>query len=121
MAFRVDITLPALVEAEDYVRFIRDVKRSLRLQRHLKRWRAMEGPGREVFFVQQHVPGRLGQSDFTYMNELGITMTGLGVGLHRHCFHDGRGLGLGKLDHGSRTSKRHPARATQWAAEDRAR
>jgi len=46
------------------------------LQRHLKRWRATEGPGREVFFAQQHVPGRLGQSDFTYMNELAITIGG---------------------------------------------
>ena len=46
------------------------------LQRHLKRWRAVEGPGREVFFTQQHVPGRLGQSDFTYMNELAITING---------------------------------------------
>jgi hypothetical protein len=44
------------------------------LQRRIKRWRAMEGPGREVFFAQKHVPGRLGQSDFTYMNELGITI-----------------------------------------------
>src|SRR5690242_12688348 len=39
------------------------------LQRHIKRWRATEGPGREVFFVQRHVPGRLGQSDFTHMGE----------------------------------------------------
>jgi len=46
------------------------------LQRHLKRWRATEGPGREVFFAQQHVPGRLGQSDFTYMNEVGVTIGG---------------------------------------------
>jgi hypothetical protein len=46
------------------------------LQRHLKRWRATEGPGREVFFTQQHVPGRLGQSDFTYMNEVGVTIGG---------------------------------------------
>ena len=46
------------------------------LQRHLKRWRATQGPGREVFFTQQHVPGRLGQSDFTYMNELAITIGG---------------------------------------------
>lgn len=44
------------------------------LQRRIKRWRATEGPGQEVFFAQQHVPGRLGQSDFTYMNELGITV-----------------------------------------------
>lgn len=46
------------------------------LQRRIKRWRATEGPGREVFFAQKHVPGRLGQSDFTYMNELGITIGG---------------------------------------------
>ena len=44
------------------------------LQRRIKRWRATEGPGQEVFFAQKHVPGRLGQSDFTYMNELGITI-----------------------------------------------
>jgi len=31
---------------------------------------------REVFFGQKHVPGRLGQSDFTYMNELGILIGG---------------------------------------------
>ena len=46
------------------------------LQRRLKRWRATEGPKREVFFVQQHVAGRLGQSDFTHMNELDITVGG---------------------------------------------
>jgi hypothetical protein len=46
------------------------------LQRRIKRWRASEGPGREVFFAQKHVPGRLGQSDFTYMNELGLTIGG---------------------------------------------
>jgi len=46
------------------------------LQRHLKQWRATEGPGREVFFAQRHVPGRLGQSDFTHMTELGVTIGG---------------------------------------------
>jgi len=46
------------------------------LQRHVKRWRATEGPGREVYFTQRHVPGRLGQSDFTHMNELAITIGG---------------------------------------------
>jgi hypothetical protein len=29
-----------------------------------------------VFFAQQHVPGRLGQSDFTSMNEVGVTIGG---------------------------------------------
>ena len=46
------------------------------LQRRLKRWRATDGPEREVYFTQQHVPGRLGQSDFTHMNELNITIGG---------------------------------------------
>ena len=46
------------------------------LQRRLKQWRATEGPAREVFFTQQHVPGRLAQSDFTHMTELGITIGG---------------------------------------------
>jgi hypothetical protein len=46
------------------------------LQRRLKHWRATEGPGREVFFAQKHVPGRLGQSDFTHMGELEITIGG---------------------------------------------
>ncbi|HET7872686.1 MAG TPA: IS21 family transposase [Terriglobales bacterium] len=44
------------------------------LQRRLKQWRATEGPEREVFFAQRQVPGRLGQSDFTHMTELGITI-----------------------------------------------
>ena len=46
------------------------------LQRRLKHWRATEGPGREVFFAQKHVPGRLCQSDFTHMDELGIIVDG---------------------------------------------
>jgi len=46
------------------------------LQRRIKCWRATEGPGQEVFFAQQHVPGRLGQSDFTSMNEVGVTLGG---------------------------------------------
>lgn len=44
------------------------------LQRKIKTWRATEGPAREVFFAQQHVPGRLCQSDFTSMNDVGITI-----------------------------------------------
>jgi hypothetical protein len=46
------------------------------LQRHIKCWRATEGPGQEVFFSQQHVPGRLAQSDFTSMNDVGVTIGG---------------------------------------------
>jgi hypothetical protein len=46
------------------------------LQRRVKSWRATEGPAREVFFAQQHFPGRLGASDFTHMEELGVTLQG---------------------------------------------
>lgn len=46
------------------------------LQRRVKRWRAMAGPEREVFFPQEHPPGRQGQSDFTHMKELGVTIAG---------------------------------------------
>jgi len=42
----------------------------------VKGWRATEGPAREVFFAQQHLPGRLGASDFTHMEELGVTLQG---------------------------------------------
>jgi hypothetical protein len=46
------------------------------LQRKVKRWRALEGPDKEVFFPQIHHPGRLCQSDFTHMTSLGITIAG---------------------------------------------
>jgi len=52
-------------------------ERQLRtLQRRVKRWRAQKGAPREVYFPQEHVPGRQAQSDFTYMNELLVTIAG---------------------------------------------
>lgn len=45
-------------------------------QRKLKRWRAVEGPGKEVMFAQKHEPGVLCASDFTHMDELEITIQG---------------------------------------------
>ena len=46
------------------------------LQRRIKIWRATEGPAQEVYFGQKHEPGKLCASDFTHMNELGITIQG---------------------------------------------
>jgi hypothetical protein len=46
------------------------------LQRRVKIWRALEGPPREVYFPQVHEPGRLGESDFTHMTSLGVTLAG---------------------------------------------
>jgi hypothetical protein len=42
------------------------------LQRKVKIWKAIEGPGNEVYFPQIHKPGVLCESDFTSMNKLKI-------------------------------------------------
>ena len=42
------------------------------LQRRVRQWRAVYGPEREVYFAQEHPPGRLGLSDFTVCDELGV-------------------------------------------------
>jgi hypothetical protein len=47
------------------------------LQRRVKRWRAQHGPAKEVFFAQDHHPGRLAASDFTHCSDLGVTLAGL--------------------------------------------
>jgi hypothetical protein len=46
------------------------------LQRRVRGWRALEGEEREVFFAQEHAPGRLALSDFTDAAELGVRITG---------------------------------------------
>lgn len=46
------------------------------LQRHVQAWRVQQGPEREVMFPQEHIPGRMAQSDFTSMNALHITLAG---------------------------------------------
>ena len=47
------------------------------LQRQLRRWRAIHGPRREVFFPQDQRPGYLGALDFTHGNELKVTIAGV--------------------------------------------
>jgi hypothetical protein len=46
------------------------------MERRICKWRAVNGPEREVIFRQEHMPGRLGLSDFTDMGESGITVAG---------------------------------------------
>ncbi len=45
-------------------------------QRKVKRWRALEGPDKEVFFAQAHRPGEAMQTDFTWASTLGVTIGG---------------------------------------------
>ncbi len=47
------------------------------LQRRFRRWRALHGPEREVYFPQVHRPGEQAQSDFTAMGALGIVVAGV--------------------------------------------
>jgi hypothetical protein len=46
------------------------------LERKIRRWKALNGSSKEVYFDQIHRPGELSQSDFTHMNDLGITIKG---------------------------------------------
>lgn len=46
------------------------------LQRRVHAWRTQSGPPKEVFFPQVHQPAEQGQSDFTDMRELEVTIAG---------------------------------------------
>ena len=46
-------------------------------QRRVKLWRALKGPGNEIFFPQVYKPGEWCESDFTRMKPLGITINGV--------------------------------------------
>jgi transposase len=47
------------------------------LQRRVRVWRAEQGPEKEVFFPQQHAPGRMASIDFTHATELAVTIAGV--------------------------------------------
>ncbi len=46
------------------------------LQRRVRQWRALNGPEKEVYFPQEHPPGREAAYDFTHCEELGVTIGG---------------------------------------------
>lgn len=47
------------------------------LQRRVREWRATRGPEKEVYFPQEHTPGRMASMDFTHATELGVTIMGV--------------------------------------------
>ena len=50
------------------------------LQRRVRDWRAVYGPdNKEVFFPQEHPPGREGAFDFTHCSVLGVTIGGVAL------------------------------------------
>ena len=46
------------------------------LQRRIRDWRALYGPAKEVYFQQEHPPGREAVVDFTHATALGVTISG---------------------------------------------
>ena len=46
------------------------------LQRRFRDWRALHGPGKEVFFAQEHRPGEQANLDFTEGSSLRVTVAG---------------------------------------------
>ena len=51
-------------------------RRKRTLQRRVEQWRALQGPAREVMFLQEHRAGMLGISDFTLLKGEPITVAG---------------------------------------------
>lgn len=61
----------------------RGIRRTL--ERRIRGWRALHGQERDVIFRQVHEPGRMGLSDFTETQALGITLAG--VALDHRLYH----------------------------------
>jgi hypothetical protein len=72
---------------EEMLRRHPELARSVRrtLERRIRAWRAVYGEDRDVVFRQVHGAGRLGLSDFTEMDSLGVTVAG--VALDHRLYH----------------------------------
>jgi hypothetical protein len=70
--------LRAVAVFEELQRRHPEIKPGVRrtVERRIRAWRAVHGPDREVIFRQVHEPGRLGLSDFTKADLLGVTIGG---------------------------------------------
>jgi len=49
------------------------------IERRIRAWRAIHGAERPVIFPQIQIPGRMGLSDFTDANGLGVTISGVAL------------------------------------------
>jgi transposase InsO family protein len=70
--------LRAIAIFEELKRRYPELKSGIRrtLERRIRAWRAVHGPEQEVIFRQIHAPGRLGLSDFSNADCLGVTIAG---------------------------------------------
>ena len=67
-------TIIEWLEEQDPGRFSASQLRTL--QRRLQDWRTLNGPDQEVYFPQEHPPGREAQFDFTHGDSLMVTIAG---------------------------------------------
>ncbi len=67
-------TLWEWLQREHPGQFAESLRRTF--ERRVRTWKALRGSAKEVFFRQVHEAGRLGASDFTWMNELQVTIGG---------------------------------------------
>lgn len=77
------ITLLARLQEAHPDQFPDSMRRTL--ERRVSQWRAIEGPGKEVFFPQEHLPGVQGLSDFTDMGDLHVSVAG--ARFHHRLYH----------------------------------
>ena len=70
--------LRAVTIFEELLRRHPELTQSVRrtLERRVRHWRALHGPEQEVIFAQRQPPGRMGLSDFTAANDLGVNIAG---------------------------------------------
>ncbi|RQY77016.1 IS21 family transposase, partial [Burkholderia stagnalis] len=68
------VTLLARLQEAHPDRFPDSMRRTL--ERRVNQWRAIEGPSKEIFFPQEHLPGAQGLSDFTDMRDLHVSVAG---------------------------------------------
>ena len=71
--------LRAVTIFDELLRRHPDLPASVRrtLERRVRHWRAVHGPEQEVIFAQHQPPGRMGLSDFTAANDLGVIVAGV--------------------------------------------
>ena len=77
---KVDVQLNAVTLLEELQRrhpgqYDEGVLRTL--QRRMRQWRATHGAEREIYFAQEHPPGRVGLSDFTVADDLDVMVEGV--------------------------------------------
>lgn len=69
------ITLLGKLQETHPGRFPFSMRRTL--ERRVSQWRAQQGPEKEIFFPQEHLPGMRGLSDFTDMGKLNVSIAGV--------------------------------------------